>query len=106
MNNFITKVAEEEGIDLKEEIRKRNDRLTLRKVFKLEIEKINDMLYLYERETHDFICQANSIEELAVKAKEYKNIIVATVITHDNRVFMFSNGVPKEYTGPNESQHP
>ena len=68
----------------------------------VEVEEIDNVLYLYERDSHDFICQASSIEELAIKAKDYKNVMLATVI-HDNKVFMFHNGNAKEYVGQNES---
>jgi hypothetical protein len=78
------------------------DSIQIRKVFKLEVENINDQLYLFERETHDFICQATSIQELALKAKDYRNVILATVI-HDNKVFMFRDGEVREYISQDES---
>lgn len=67
-------------------------------VRKLNIEEIDNMLYLYDKETDDFICQANSIEDLAKSCNEYKNITVATVI-HDTKIFIFTNGKYQEYNG-------
>ena len=101
IGNIIREAADNAGIDLEEELERRKQKLA-NPVKKLEVEQINDILYLYERDTNDFICQANSMEDLAKLANEYKNIALATVI-HDNKVFMFSHGVAKEYTGQHES---
>jgi hypothetical protein len=64
---------------------------------KLMTEQINDVLYLYNHDTKDFICQGSSIEELAKIAKEYKNINLAAVI-HNEKLFLFNNGTCKEHT--------
>ena len=64
----------------------------------LTIEKIDNMLYLYDKETKDFICQANTMEELAKFCTELKNIVAATVM-HDTKVFIFANGKYQEFNG-------
>ena len=48
-------------------------------VFKLETELIDDIIFLYDRDTNDFICQGNSLEQLAQLSREYKKIEYATV---------------------------
>ena len=93
VRKIISDIAEESGIDLDEK-----PEPVKSKVRKLEVQQINDMLYLYERDTNDFICQANTIEDLAKLAQKYKNINFATVI-HDKKVFMFIEGNSKEYAG-------
>jgi hypothetical protein len=60
-------------------------------VSQLMVEKANDILYLYNREDETFVCQGSTIEELAVLAKEYKNIKYAAVL-HDNDVVAFVDG--------------
>ena len=65
---------------------------------KLITEQINDVLYLYNYETKDFICQANTMEELAKFCTEHKNIVAATVM-HDTKVFIFANGKYQEFNG-------
>ena len=70
---------------------------TTPKVYKLETHEENNMLYLYNRDTNSFICQAPTIEELAKLAKDYKNITAASVL-HGKKVFMFMDGNAKEYT--------
>lgn len=92
IKKLLLDVAEEAGIDMEEEKKPES------KVKKLEVERIDNMLYLYERDTHDFICQATTLDDLAKFAQQYKNINFATVI-HDQKVFMFVNGNSKEYAG-------
>jgi hypothetical protein len=48
-------------------------------VFKLETELVDNTILLYDRETNDFICQGNSLEQLAQLSREYKKIEYATV---------------------------
>jgi len=48
-------------------------------VYKLETEEIDNTILLYDRETNDFICQGNSLEQLAQLSREYKKIEYATV---------------------------
>lgn len=90
---------EGKGIDVKAEIQKLEEKQEkVNRVHKLVVEKHNDMLYLYDRENHDFVCQGKNIDELAELSKKYKNIIGAVVL-HDDKVFMFMNGLSKEFTG-------
>lgn len=65
-------------------------------IHKLHTEQINDVLYLYNHDTKDFVCQASTMEELAKLAKEYKNINLAAVV-HNKKLFLFSDGTVKEH---------
>ena len=60
-------------------------------VFKLETELIDDIIFLYDRDTNDFICQGNSLEQLAQLSREYKKIEYATV-KHGDYVVAFIEG--------------
>jgi hypothetical protein len=60
-------------------------------VSQLMVEKSNNILYLYNREDETFVCQGSSLEELAVLAKEYKNIKYAAVL-HEDDVVAFVDG--------------
>lgn len=95
---ILKKMAMDEGIDIDEEIEKRKNLAEemVNQVARLEVEEHNNVLYLYHRETHDFVCQGKSLEELATLAQQYKNIANAVVL-HNDKVFMFMNGTSKEY---------
>lgn len=60
-------------------------------VYQLHIEDVNGVLYLYERQKNEFICQGKNIDELADLALKYKNISHAAVL-HDQKVYSFVNG--------------
>lgn len=94
LRGFIKEVAKAEGIDLNEDFTEK----PIVEVHKLEVEEIEKMLYLFDRDTKDFVCQGSTIEELARHAKDYRNIMMATVV-HRGKVFMFVNGNSKEFTG-------
>jgi hypothetical protein len=63
------------------------------RVSKLWIEKVHDILYLYDTED-TFICQATSLEELAKLALKYKNIKYASVMNGED-IFAFVDGKVK-----------
>jgi hypothetical protein len=60
----------------------------------LTVEKANNILYLYEKNTDNFICQGSTLEELATLAQKYKNIKYACVLNGDE-VYAFVDGVVK-----------
>ena len=93
LRKLISDVAKNEGINLDDaEVKSKN---TAYDVHKLQIETIGDILYLYNIETKDFVCQGSSIDELATLTKTHR-IMVATV-AYDDKVFMFVNGKYKEF---------
>lgn len=69
---------------------------TVHEIYNLEVETVEDTLYLYDTNTKDFVCQGSSLTELATLSKTYRNIMLATVI-HNDKVFMFINGKHKEF---------
>jgi hypothetical protein len=96
LRDFIKEAAAGHGIKVNEDFTVEQKESTA--VRKLEIEQVGEMLYLYDRDTKDFVCQATTVDELAKMCKDYKNIALAAVV-HKNKVFMFINGNSKEYTG-------
>jgi hypothetical protein len=65
-------------------------------VFKLETELVDDIILLYDRDTNDFICQGNSLEQLAQLSREYKKIEYASVKHGDYFVAFIEGKVNKE----------
>lgn len=92
LRDLIIKEANKEGIFIDKEyniITKESKPV----VFKLWVEKVQDMLYLYDTE-NTFICQATTLEELATLALKHKNIKYASVMNGDD-IFAFINGSVK-----------
>ena len=65
-------------------------------VYKLETELVDDIILLYDRETNYFICQGNSLEQLAKLSKEYKKIEYASVKHGEYFVAFIEGKVDKE----------
>ena len=65
-------------------------------VSKLYIEEEKNVLYLYDHDLQEFICQAGTMEELAKLALEYKQIKYAAVLYGDH-TFMFVDGTVKQH---------
>lgn len=93
----MKEVAEEQGIDLEKELGvvKASEENKVEKVHKLKVEQHGDVLYLFDKESDDFICQALSVQELCELAKKYKNVNMAAVL-HGDKVFAFKDGVSTE----------
>lgn len=63
-------------------------------VQQLVVEKSNNILYLYESGTNNFVCQGSTLEELATLAQKYNNIKYAAVMI-DKEIYAFVNGTVK-----------
>jgi len=61
-------------------------------VASLYTEKVGESFLLFDEDTHTFVCQATTIEDLAKLCQLHNNISYATV-THNNKVLMFVDGV-------------
>lgn len=91
LRDIIVKEARKEGIKVDDEYNMIESKKP--KVSKLWVEKVHDVRYLYDTED-TFICQANTIQELARLALKYKNIKYASVIDGDE-VYAFVDGTAK-----------
>lgn len=93
IKSVIKRTAEQFNIDVEELIEQEETDQRLRKlnVVKLQIERVGESLLLYEMDTDTFVCQANTVEELAKKCKEYNNIINAIVVDTD-KILLFIDG--------------
>lgn len=99
MVSALKRAAAEAGIDLLSEIKASTDNESVEiveKVHLLRIEKHDETLYLYDRVSDDFLCQASTLTDLAKNAKEFKNILLASVI-YGEKVFVFMNGTSEEF---------
>jgi sulfur relay (sulfurtransferase) DsrF/TusC family protein len=92
LRDIIIKEAKKEGIIVDNEYNILTKEI-IPSVSKLRVEQVHGIFYLYDTE-NTFICQANTLEELANLALKYKNIKYASVI-NGNDVFAFVDGTVK-----------
>lgn len=93
LRDVIRKEAISQGINVDQDFNIIEKKEVKPKVSKLWVEKIHDIMYLYDIE-NEFICQATSLEELAKLALKYKNIKYASVMNGDD-IFAFIDGTVK-----------
>jgi len=60
-------------------------------VRKMMVEESDNQLFLYDFDNKAFICQGNTVQELAKKAKLDRGVNVAVVV-HDKNCYYFING--------------
>jgi uncharacterized protein YhbP (UPF0306 family) len=99
MAKIMREFAEAHGIDIQKELEKLSaEEVEPEKiVYKLKVETHDNTLYLFDKDSDEFICQGSSVQELAKLALERKQIALAAVL-HDTKVFAFRNGESSEVT--------
>lgn len=89
----IKELAEEHGIDLSKELDKldQKEQEPGELIYKLQVEKHGDLLYLFDKDSDEFICQGSSVQELAKLSYSLKKIEKAAVL-YNETFFKFVNG--------------
>ena len=95
----MKEVAEEQGLDLEQELGLMQEKEVIKtpSVLKLQVEQHGELLYLFDVDTDNFICQGSSVQELCELAKKQKNVLYAAV-KHGDKVFAFKDGESTEVT--------
>lgn len=98
---LMREVAEEQGIDLEKELglvaEQEEKKNKADAVLKLEVEQHGELLYLFDVESDNFICQGSTVQELAKLAKDLKKVNYAAV-KHGDKIFAFKDGESIEVT--------
>lgn len=90
LKDILIKEALKEGIDIS---MLEDEEFNTPTVNQLFIERVNNVLYLYDKDAGSFVCQGSTIEELAKLANQYKNIKYASVMDeHTNDIVAFVDG--------------
>lgn len=89
LKRAVKKIAKDHGIELELE-----EKPTVRTIPVLTTELVTDSILLYDTK-NNFICQGQSLEEVADKLLKYKNIHLALIVHNDSK-FWFVEGKVKE----------
>jgi len=90
IKKVIKKIADEHGIDLNEA----DNIPTANKVPVLITEMVDNNFLLYDQK-NNFLCQGNTLDEVAENLLKYKNIKLAMIL-HENNKFWFVEGKIKK----------
>lgn len=97
----MKEVAEEQGFDLEKQlglgIEQEEKESKVNLVLKLQVEQHGELLYLFDAESDNFICQGTTVQELAKLAKDLKKVNYAAV-KHGDKIFAFKDGESIEVT--------
>jgi len=97
---LMKEVADEQGIDLEKElgiVKQQEEKKSSPSVHTLQVEQHGEMLYLFDVESDNFICQGSNVQELAKIALDTKKIEYAAV-KHGEIVYKFVKGTSTEVT--------
>jgi len=86
IKNAIRRVLDDGDIYFKEEEIESDERT----IFAFKVEKIDNLLYMWDQPSNNFVCQANTVEELAKYSKE-QNIKYAAVL-YNEEIIAFIDG--------------
>jgi hypothetical protein len=87
MRRHIMKIADKLGLDIEEACDEEDETVPPLCI----TEKQGNQLYLYDKKTNAFYCQAPTLEELAEAMANHRKIDLAFVV-HDQQKFWFVNG--------------
>ena len=94
LRSTIRKIAEQHGIDIKDieqDMLNANAKMKVFKVPNLITESTTNTILLYNKDTGDFVAQANSVQELAENVYKFNKINFAFV-KHDEKQVWFVEG--------------
>jgi len=83
--NIVTSLLELERELVGDSDKPQNDTM------QLNVEEIDNVIFIYDKLTDEFICQANSIEEAAEKFNQRKSNVTGS-LTHNNNDLLFIDG--------------
>ena len=89
INLFVNKLTKHANVETMDN--NNMTQLVIHPVASLYTEKVGESFLLFDEDTHTFVCQGTTIEDLARLCQLHNNISYATV-THDNKVLMFIDG--------------
>lgn len=98
IRNAIRKIAEAHGIDLKDveiDVLNTNTKINVIKIPNLVTESTANSILLYNKDTGDFVTQADNVQELAENVYKFNKINFA-LVKHDEKQMWFVEGKIKD----------
>lgn len=89
LTRALKRIAKENGIDLEEEVKPE-----IHKIPVLITERVDNGILLYDSK-NNFMCQGNSLDEVAENLLKYKNIKLALLIYDSNKFWCVEGKVER-----------
>ena len=93
----LKEIAVEQGINL-DELQKsvRKDLMKTKEILSIVTEKHGDGIYAFDEKSDTFLCQGNTIEDLAKKLREQNNVLVAKIVHNDEELWLIDGKIEKD----------
>ena len=93
----LKEIAVEQGINL-DELQKsvRKDLMKTKEILSIVTEKHGDGIYAFDEKSDTFLCQGNTIEDLAKKLREQNNVLVAKIVHNDQELWLIDGKIEKD----------
>jgi 5'-deoxynucleotidase YfbR-like HD superfamily hydrolase len=91
MNRILRKIAKEHNLSVEEMIEQVSPETKVIKVPYMFTELVNGSIMLYNKETKQFVSQADNLDKLAQNLMEHNKVKMA-VVNHNNQMLWFVDG--------------
>lgn len=91
MNRILRKIAKEHNLSVEEMMEQVSPETKVIKVPYMFTELVNGSIMLYNKETKQFVSQADNLDKLAQNLMEHNKVKMA-VVNHNNQMLWFVDG--------------
>ena len=91
MNRILRKIAKEHNLSIEEMMEQVSPETKVIKVPYMFTELVNGSIMLYNKETKQFVSQADNLDKLAQNLMEHNKVKMA-VVNHNNQMLWFVDG--------------
>ena len=91
MNRILRKIAKEHNLSVEEMMEQVSPETKVIKVPYMFTELVNGSIILYNKETKQFVSQADNLDKLAQNLMEHNKVKMA-VVNHNNQMLWFVDG--------------
>lgn len=92
----LREIAVEQGINLDELQKSVRKDMKIEEIISIVTEKHGDGIYAFDEKSDTFLCQGNTIEDLAKKLREQNNVLVAKIVHNDEELWLIDGKIEKD----------
>lgn len=92
----LREIAVEQGINLDELQKSVRKDMKTEEIISIVTEKHGDGIYAFDEKSDTFLCQGNTIEDLAKKLREQNNVLVAKIVHNDEELWLIDGKIEKD----------
>lgn len=93
----LREIASEQGINL-DELQKsvRKDLVKTHEIISIVTENHGEGIYAFDKHSDTFLCQGNTIEDIAKKLREQNNVMIAKIVHNNEELWLIDGKIEKD----------